>query len=67
MSEWLRGAILSDLDMRLTVVAGGLAEGAPSRPRFRIECTLCGRRIDNGDCGTPHRSGSAQMILRGMA
>lgn len=33
----------------------------------RIECTLCGNPVVNGDCGTPHRAGSAQMIIRRMA
>lgn len=36
----------------------------PPRMRVGVVCTKCGREIRRGDCGTPHRPGSAQMMYK---
>lgn len=38
----------------------------PLRTRLAIVCSLCSREIIRGDCGTPHRLGSAQMMYKRM-
>lgn len=34
--------------------------------RIAVVCTKCGKEIRRGDCGTPHKPGSAQMQYRRM-
>lgn len=32
--------------------------------RLAVVCTSCSKEIRRGDCGTPHKPGSAQMMYK---
>ena len=46
------------------VVAYGNAAAVEALRRVQVVCTRCGREVVNGDCGTPHAWGTAQMQMR---